>query len=323
MDYVLTDKKSERIISKIFDTKAIRENKLSHKSLALKLHLSRFLVTFTLCFSTVSISAQAEIKNISSTIDNDLIVTTTYDDKIPVKAAVLMIPGWTAPIDSVGDLYKALAFDLARLGIASLRTNIRGESERELTNYTLTNTYAERVRDATLAYEKLIKLYPEVNIGILGHSLGASTTLSLLAKTGNEVSSVSLWSMAGNPNDLFTSRVLNEKEQQEVLLEGQVTISRWADITITRRHFLGMTSEDLYAPLKSYSNPLMHIVGSDEDRHPEMDLLFSSTESDIKEDITIVGADHIYNVFDESKPYSKQVRSRTKQWFADTLLGFQ
>lgn len=254
------------------------------------------------------------------TIDKNLIIATTFDNSQTVKAAVLMVPGWTAPIDSVGNIYKDLAFDLAAQGIASLRTNIRGESERELTNYTLTNTYAERVRDSQLALDKMRSLYPDVPIGIVGHSLGGSTTLSLLANKNNITKSVALWSMAGQPDKLFP-RVLDNKEQETLLKDGSIVITRWADITVTERHFKGMNSANLYPPLKSYTGPFMHIVGSDEPRHEEMNVLFESLGSEIKEDITIHGADHIYNVFEPNKPYAARVRAITTHWFTDTLLN--
>ncbi|MBT5052887.1 MAG: hypothetical protein HOM69_06655, partial [Gammaproteobacteria bacterium] len=55
--------------------------------------------------------------------------------KSSARGMVIMIHGWSGQKDEVGDLFKRQAEALAERNIASLRMNIRGESEREATNY--------------------------------------------------------------------------------------------------------------------------------------------------------------------------------------------
>ncbi len=253
-------------------------------------------------------------------IDTDLRIAITQCDNKPPKAVALFITGWAAHLDGVGDLFVDTAKAFAHMGIVSLRTDIRGESEQEKSNYTLTSTYASRVHDAQIALEHLKKQFPSLPVIVLGHSLGGTTALSLAANDENHIDNLVLWSYAGNPDSLFP-RMLSEQQHREVMTQGSVTLNTWANLIITKEHYLGMNAADIYPPLRSFTGKLLYLVGSDEPQIYEESRLYDNlVNAERVEKVLVVGADHIYNVFDSSKTHSQRVIQLTRDWLKDTVL---
>lgn len=234
------------------------------------------------------------------------------------KASVLLIHGWGGQMNEVGNLYKDLAAQLSNEGIASLRINIRGESEQELSNYTLTSTFSSRVEDAKNGFHFLKNTYKDLPLGLVGFSLGGSTAMALVGNYPEQFKSIVLWSSAGNPKDI--ARTLFDDEQRKIINKtGSIILNEWVDITVTKEHLDGFTSDDIFIPFSKYKGALLCIRGT-EDHIPDIDRkIIETAKGEVKEIRYIAGADHIFNVLEEEETYSERVLTQTVSWFKQTL----
>lgn len=234
------------------------------------------------------------------------------------KASVLLIHGWAGQMNEVGDLYKHLAAKLSNEGIASLRINIRGESEREASNYTLTSTFLSRVEDAETGFHFLKKTYAELPLGLVGFSLGGSTAMALAGQYPEGFTSIVLWSSAGNPKDIANS-LFNKLQRAEIENTGSIILNEWVDITVTKKHLDGFDSDNIIEPFSKYKGALLCIRGT-EDHIPDIDRTIIETASGkLKEHRYIASADHIFNVLEADNSYSERLLIQTVDWFKSTL----
>lgn len=234
------------------------------------------------------------------------------------KAAVLLIHGWAGHMDEVGDLYKRLAAELGKQGIASLRINIRGEGEHNDGQIILSSTFASRVEDAKTGLAFLKRSYPSLAVGVVGFSLGGATSLVVAGQQPNDIKSMVLWSSAGNPIET-SKHLLTSGQQADVLNKGYVVLDSWAKIKVTKQHYLGFKDIDVFTPLKAYKGALLCIRGT-QDSIPDIDAqIMSAASGSPMEYRHIAGADHIFNVLDANSDYDERVLSQTLDWFLKTL----
>jgi predicted alpha/beta-fold hydrolase len=257
------------------------------------------------------------------TIDRDLIAihnkgANIQDSQLP-KGAVLMIHGWAGQMNEVGDMYLLLAQKLAEQGYASLRINIRGESERENTQYKLTSTFASRVADAQVGLNFLRQQYPNTPVAVVGFSLGGATAMALTGNNPDKIKSLVLWSSVGNPAELLSS--IPADVQQIALSKGQAKLQSWVELTITRKHIVGMLGYDVFTPLKNYRGALLSIRGTDDYVMPQESNIFDSANASPEESYLISGADHIYHSLTTNSPYVERVINHTVRWVNDTVTN--
>lgn len=278
-------------------------------------------IVFTL--STLSTSAQTQSGERRLVLANEMIATETQPHNLSrseTRAAVLLIHGWAGQMDEVGDIYKRLAERLAKQGIASLRINIRGESEREATNFLLTSTFESRVTDAQTGLDHLQKNYANAKFGAVGFSLGGATTLKLIGDNPQAVDSVVLWSTVGDPGTMFED--LTAEQKQQVMQDDKVTLQRWVDVTITKKHYLGYKGYDIFTPLKAYRGAILSIRGSDDYLVPAEREIFAAASATPEFSWILEGADHTLNVYDQPNPgYGEQVLQATVKFMVGRLLN--
>jgi|TARA_B110000977_G_scaffold27234_2_gene34315 hypothetical protein len=276
-----------------------------------------------LTFSTLSLSAQLLLSEQKLVLANEMIAIETQPynlSRSETKAAVLLIHGWAGQMDEVGDIYKRLAEQLAKQGIASLRINIRGESEREATNFLLTSTFESRVTDAQTGLDYLQKNYANATFGAVGFSLGGATTLKLIGDNPQAVDSVVLWSTVGDPGTMFDD--LTAEQKQQVMQDDKVTLQRWVDVTITKKHYLGYKGYDIFTPLKAYRGAILSIRGSDDYLVPAEQDIFAAASAAPEFSWILEGADHTLNVYDQPNPgYGEQVLQATVKFMVGRLLN--
>lgn len=273
--------------------------------------LSAVLFLTSLCFS-----AQGTTERVI-TLDNSLQATHTSAVGA-AKGSVLLIHGWAGNMDEVGDMYKRLAAQLAEHHIASLRINIRGESERESTGYRLTSTFASRITDAETGLAFLRQQYSDKPTGVVGFSLGGSTTIRLMGLHPADINSVVLWSSAGDPS-LVGQSILSPEQMRQVLETGEVKVPTWKTLTVTKEHVLGMMGYDIYQNLSAYKGPLLSIRGSEDYVKPIEKTLFPLTSSALAEARVLQGADHIFDTYNPKSHFDERVIKQTLQWLIDTL----
>ncbi|MEM0911370.1 MAG: alpha/beta fold hydrolase [Pseudomonadota bacterium] len=271
-----------------------------------------YIAVLSLFFSSNSLALEERI------LLKNNVIATHYKTTHAPKAAVLMIHGWAGQMDEVGDMYKRLAKTLADRNIASLRVNIRGESEQAESGYTLTSTFSSRVEDAFTGFEFLQMQYPENPLGVVGFSLGGSTAIALVGKKAKDIDSLVLWSSAGNPSEVVNN-LLTPAQRDHVLQYGKVILNEWVDLTVTKKHYEGFFVSDIFPAFDEYTGALLTIRGT-EDYLQDIDKMILSRASDALEEARYIsGADHIFNVFDPNTSYDQRVLEQTVQWFSTTL----
>ncbi len=243
-------------------------------------------------------------------------VTPSGDGGAPTRA-VLLLHGWTGKMDEVGDMYKRLAGELGDAGIASLRINFRGEGERN--GHLLTSTFATRIADAEAALAMVEEKFPDAKIGVVGFSLGGATALGLTGNHPDAVTSLVLWSSAGNLAVDFFGDPERIAGQREAIEKGRSTIQDWAEMTLTREHLMGFIGYDLLGPLKAYKGALLAIRGSDDFLKRYEDEFMEAASGWREEFIILGGADHIYHTFDPESDYDERVIAATLRWLTETL----
>lgn len=274
------------------------------------------LKSLGLCFALCLAASNCEALESQLLIDGSLQLKIEAPKK--PKASVLLIHGWAGHSNEVGDLYKNLAKELGKIGIASVRVNIRGESEREKTNFRLTSTFASRVQDAEIAFKYMIDLYPDLPIGVVGFSLGGATALSLISAYQTKIDSVVLWSSAGNPKRVI--EMVPADKLQTILQDGEAKVDFFTTLTITRKHILGLLGHDVFSGLEKFKGNMLSIRGSEDFVEPIEKQLFDKAKAQREEAIVLYGADHIFNVLDPDKSYASRVLELTTKWLFDTLV---
>jgi esterase/lipase len=276
-----------------------------------------------LTFAALSIFAQTLSGELRLVLANEMIATETLPSNLTraeTTAAVLLVHGWAGQMDEVGDIYKQLAAQLAKQGIASLRINIRGESEREASNFLMTSTFESRVTDAQTGLGYLQTNYANAKCGVVGFSLGGATALKLIGDNPLALNSLVLWSTVGDPGTMFKD--LTAEQKQQVMQDDRVTLPRWVDVTITKEHYLGYKGYDVLTPLKAYRGAILSIRGSEDYLVPAEREIFAAASATPEFSWTIEGADHILNVYDQPNPgYGEQVVQATVKFMVSHLLS--
>ena len=231
---------------------------------------------------------------------------------------VLMLHGFADDMDGAGDLSKRMAERLAKIGIASLRINFRGEGDRLRSN--IESTLRTRVADTEAAYAFLQKQHG-VNAGrsaVLGWSLGASTALVVGGQHPGWFRSMVLWSA---PSGEQFGQMTASPVAQKALREGVATdvIPGWKSITTKREYYESFRGVDLDQSLAKYPGAFLTIRGS-RDFLPQRDAqLLQIAPGKRKEAALIGGADHVFNVFEPGNEAPQRVLDLTADWLAHSL----
>lgn len=239
--------------------------------------------------------------------------TPKNDSNANVKGAVLLIHGWAGQKDEVGDLYKDLAHQLSTHCIASVRFDVRGEAEREASNYTLSSTFKSRVEDAQAGLDYLQAQYPSTRLVVVGFSLGGATAMELVSTHPKAFEGLVLWSTALNPNEVVTN-TQNFKEVRQALEEGQSTIKSWVDLTLTRKHVVGMLGYNPIRNLGDFEGKMLAIRGANDYLPAHEKVIFEASNAVSEDAYYLGGADHIFNVYEPDKSKKKEVLNLSVNW---------
>ena len=241
------------------------------------------------------------------------VCTAKSDSSAEMKGAVLLIHGWAGQKDEVGDLYKDLAHQLSAHCIASVRFDVRGEAEREASNYTLSSTFKSRVEDAQAGLDYLQAQYPSTRLVVLGFSLGGATAMELVSTHPKTFDGMVLWSTALNPSEVVTN-AQNFKEVRQALEAGQSTLKSWVDLTLTRKHLMGMLGYNPIRNLGDFEGELLAIRGSNDYLPAHEKVIFDASNAVREDAYYIGGADHIFNVYEPNKSKKEEVLNLSVNW---------
>ncbi|MBT6584467.1 MAG: alpha/beta fold hydrolase [Gammaproteobacteria bacterium] len=232
------------------------------------------------------------------------------------QKAVLLLHGWNADMNEVGNLYGDLAGLLAQRGIASFRINFSGEGAR--TGYVVTSTFDSRVGEADAALQFLKGKFPNASLGVQGYSLGGLTAMGLVGRYPDTFKTMVLWAAAAQMH--IAGDAAYDAATRKAMKEGRAVYKDWTDITLTRAFISGFVGVNVESNLARYTGALLTIRG-DQDFLPRRDAdWLRLAPTDDKAFILMGGADHLFHVLDETQPgYSERLLSSTVNWFDRTL----
>lgn len=235
--------------------------------------------------------------------------------------AIVMLHGTASHKDEVGDLYKFLAAKLAEVGIASIRIDFAGfgESEAAMSDYTLTSA----VNDATAALQHLSS-HPHVDterLGIIGFSQGALIA-QLVAVQHPSIKALVAWSPAIGDGITAMQDFYNAHIQQAKTVGiARVELGWRDDLLVSKQWFDELAIQTSLSDLANFTGATLAISGSEDKVLPweNATALVEATNSDNAQAIVIKGADHIFNVLQESQPQPNALLSLTTHWLSNNL----
>ena len=269
-----------------------------------------FLLAF---FLTLTNPLLAEVTPVKLQVGVEGILETPAE---PTRRAVLLLHGWNADMNEVGNLYADLAGQLAQRGIASLRISFSGEGAR--TEYVVSSTFDSRVGEAAAALKFMKEKFPKASVGVQGYSLGGLTAMGLVGRYPDTFKTMVLWAAAAEMR--INGDAAYDAAVRKAMKEGRAVYKDWTDITLTREFISGFAGVNVESNLAHYTGALLTIRG-DQDFLPRRDpewLKLAPTQD--KAFILMGGADHIFHVLDDGKPgYSERLLKFTTNWFDRTL----
>lgn len=236
------------------------------------------------------------------------------DKKAP---AVLMLHGWASDKDEVGNMYKDLAEQMAKKGIASLRIDFAGsgDSKQEyfLNNQNQSTADAQKSLNYLLAHDKI----DHNNVGVLGFSQGGAIGQSVVAREP-QVKAFATWSTGRGNGEENKS-----KEAMEAKKEGFVMIDSFrGPLKQSRDYYLAKeNSRGLDEISRNYRGALLVIAGNkDESVDPKVSKeLLNSVDSHYKTLKIFEEGDHIFNVLSEDKSIANETIEMTGNWFYEVF----
>jgi len=234
----------------------------------------------------------------------------------PIKGSVLLLHGWNADMNEVGNLYADLAGQLAERGVASFRISFSGEGAR--TGYVVSSTFDSRVGEAEAALQFMKEKFPQVSLGVQGYSLGGLTAMGLVGLYPDTFKTMVLWAAAAEMR--INGDAAYDAAVRQAMKHGRAVYKDWTDITLTREFISGFVGVNVENNLALYTGALLTIRG-DQDFLPGLDPAWLKlAPTDDKAFILMGGADHIFHVLDPDKPgYSERLLQFTANWFDRTL----
>ena len=234
----------------------------------------------------------------------------------PIKGSVLLLHGWNADMNEVGNLYADLAGQLAERGVASFRISFSGEGAR--TGYVVSSSFDSRVGEAEAALQFMKEKFPQVSLGVQGYSLGGLTAMGLVGLYPDTFKTMVLWAAAAEMR--INGDAAYDAAVRKAMKHGRAVYKDWTDITLTREFISGFVGVNVESNLALYTGALLTIRG-DQDFLPGLDPAWLKLAlTDDKSFILMGGADHIFHVLDPEKPgYSERLLQSTTNWFDRTL----
>lgn len=224
--------------------------------------------------------------------------------------------------NEVGNMFPRLAEQLADYQIASCRFDFAGCGDSRADPEML--TFYSEVRDLETVYDFLSshKNVDPDRTAVLGFSQGARVMAEFLGNVRPGLSAAVSWSGAcQNGVGVFKEWFL--KYYDEACMNGHAVISMpWReDLILSRKWFDEIERSFPLNSLSRYKGPVLALAGEKDMLVPCAHAFEIAAAGDNKNSHAeiITGADHIFNVFDNSRDCSAAVISYTADWLRQIL----
>lgn len=238
--------------------------------------------------------------------------------KFPI---VLMLHGFASDKNEVGNLFELLSNKLAEKNIASLRIDFFGwgESKGDSFNSSI-NTHLE---DVSISYNYILELdnIDKNNIALLGFSLGGGISLIFASENNEKIKTLALWSSVYDFKNNFLESLgkdIFDKAKTEKIIEVDLG---WKKVLLGQEFFKSLSNFDLYNCLKEYNNSILSIDGTNDPQFYNKAKFNKLLDLKKNKLIFIEGADHIFNVLENSDLYTNILLNDTIIWFENNLKG--
>ncbi|MCH9829165.1 MAG: alpha/beta fold hydrolase [Gammaproteobacteria bacterium] len=235
--------------------------------------------------------------------------------------AVLMLHGTGSNKDEVGGVYKRLAGELARAGIASLRIDFAGtgDSSVDYRQYTLSGA----TRDARVALKALgehVGVDPQ-RLGVLGFSQGGLIAQVLVVKQP-DIRALATWSSVAN-DGIGVFQPLFDEHLDQARRDGYAVVNfPWrGPLNFSLEWFDEVRASTALSDMAGYHGRLLAIAGLADDAVPyEASLRLAEAAGSTDARVLLIkGADHIYHALDEDRSQIDEVIEQTVRFFREGL----
>ena len=284
----------------------------SHQRRATIIVFSLVTGLLTGCPASADESRQRESEHRFRNEHQTIVGTLTSPEKRGHDQIVLMLHGFTGtrnelPVaGTVETFYGRTAAALANAGISSFRIDFRGSGDSE--GLWEDTTFRTQIADAvsTIDYLEKERILRDNQLILLGLSQGGLVATAVTA-ADRRVSKLILWSPVANPVATFSALLGREKIHAALRLDADAAIeltTPWGkNFALKKGFFDGLYEVDPIADIAAVTVPLLVIVGSRDDvvsPQPQMGALFTRYHPG-EERLVILDANHIFNVFENSK----------------------
>lgn len=242
-----------------------------------------------------------------------MVVSPLGMDAVP---AVLLLHGFASDRDEVGGLYRRLADELARRGIASLRIDFRGwgESRGAMT----ASSVDGMVADAWSAMEWLrgSGFVDTTRIAVLGFSLGGAVAIRAAARS--RPAALALWSSVGDLREDFGESFWREAAAT-ARGEGEVYLDLgWRKVRLGTVFFDSLEGTPLLTFLAQYEGPVLAVAGGADSLSRWLPRFAKTAPGPVTTEV-IPGAGHVFGALGGEKGHAVALLRITADWLERTL----
>lgn len=249
---------------------------------------------------------ESKVYTINSSGEKLVGIESTPDNSLEKNPTVLLVHGFGVDKDENG-MFSELAEQLCKNGIQAYRFDFsgRGESEGNYCDTTLT-----KLKNDLQNILDFVRSQPMVDndkLGILGQSLGTSTTITLAPK----VTAMVMTGSVSHPKETLINLFGTEYNPDGLSIRKK---PNGIEVNINPPFWKDFENHDLFASMKGITCPILFIHGSADDKVPLSDMEeYFAVANDPKEKIIIEGGDH------GLRPHREKMYVIVTKWFTKWL----
>lgn len=250
-----------------------------------------------------------------------IIETLPKDKDISNTSMVMLMHGSASSKDEVGGMFEELTSELVKKGLGTIRFDFAGGGERATEPV---ESYYQHLDDAEKVFKYVKDEVKPQNIIVLGYSLGARFAVELVNAHPDEIQSTVLWSGAVRDGrvdfeDFFGE---NDEDYKTAQKEGEFAMPldfRDEPYILKKAFFDELIDSKVEDKFYKYDGDVLVICGTEDTEIPPEALKDFCGKCKNAKFVSVEGADHIYNVFEENGGQSKELIDTTAKFVEDRV----